>query len=1043
MLSTALPDLASAEALRLLSVPDPSQALPAGGNGPSGSPILSADGRYVVFSSAANNLVSISNQDLAGPFPPRLNVFLKDRTSGITSLVSVNQSGTGGANGDSLPSEVSTNGRFVLFESAATDLVANDTNGITDIFVRDLVAGTTMAVTVSTNGGIANARSRDPVMTPDGRYVAFTSEADNLVPSDTNKLADVFVRDLQSGTTRVVSVGATFRSPEANTAPVASTSERPRITPDGRYIAFYSTATNLVPGARANAEIFVRDTVANVTRWASPNSTNVVTMTYRFLGCSFSHALSDDGRYVAYMMNITGQTNPVFVMRHDLQTTNTVIVRSNGLAPFGPLQDVQHLDMTPDGRFVAALVNTNAGFYPAVGVLAWDGQAHTSALASINLSNGVSGNSYCMTPVINSNGRYVAFKSNATNLVGSVQDTNLHLYVRDLQNRTTLVVDADTNGATLAVDQAFPCMSADGRFFALECDDTTLVPNDSNHQPDVFVRDLVTLTNELVSARLPDRPNLTPRGMSTLSPLSASNNGRLLAFASEADDLVPNDTNRCRDVFLRDTLLGTNALVSVATNGLPATAPSLDPSISGSGRYVVFTSLADNLVAGDINRQQDIFVRDVETASTLLVSVSTNAGTPGNNGSFAPVLSSDGRFVLFRSQATDLAPGISTNLENLFLRDLQSASTVALTTNGAGAAALTPNGRYTAFGETNSLLAIWDAQAGGRIYTASVTNKVASIGVSPAGTRMIYTLAGPTNQTVFAADLVLGTNWVLATALPSIHADPQFSSDGRFASYLALNNNSNQLFIYDFQTGSNLLVSRAFQTPDGANGASDWAQFSADARYLAFRSRATDLVPGDANGLPDVFLFDRLTGVTILASANGNRSANNRSLAPCFSGDSQKVFFESLASDFASHDLNGASDLFSFILGSAPLTDADGDQMDDEWELDHFGTLARDGSGDFDHDGASDLFEFQTGTDPADSASAFRLELSSTLAGSATLSWPMAPGRSYLVQFKNELGEATWQAFSGHVVVVGSRAYASETEPVPASRFYRISMLQL
>jgi hypothetical protein len=290
---------------------------------------------------------------------------------------------------------------------------------------------------------------------------------------------------------------------------------------------------------------------------------------------------------------------------------------------------------------------------------------------------------------------------------------------------------------------------------------------------------------------------------------------------------------------------------------------------------------------------------------------------------------------------------------------------------------------------------------------------------------------------------VLGTNWVLATALPSIHADPQFSSDGRFASYLALNNNSNQLFIYDFQTGSNLLVSRAFQTPDGANGASDWAQFSADARYLAFRSRATDLVPGDANGLPDVFLFDRLTGVTILASANGNRSANNRSLAPCFSGDSQKVFFESLASDFASHDLNGASDLFSFILGSAPLTDADGDQMDDQWELDHFGTLARDGSGDFDHDGASDLFEFQTGTDPADSASAFRLELSSTLAGSATLSWPMAPGRSYLVQFKNELGEATWQAFSGHVVVVGSRAYASEIEPVPASRFYRISMLQL
>ena len=216
-----------------------------GGSGDSGLSIISPDGRYVLFASTANNLTLTNNNNFV--LPCRFNVFLRDNLAQTTTLVSVNQAGTGGGNGDSFPTGLSTNGQFALFESSASDLVANETNNATDIFVRDLVNGTTTPVSIGTGGGNTNWTSRGSVMTPDGRYVAFVSAATNLVAGDTNNIADVFVRDLQAGTTTLASVGAT-----TNTNPpvyrATSSSESPEITPDGRYVAFYSTATNLVSG---------------------------------------------------------------------------------------------------------------------------------------------------------------------------------------------------------------------------------------------------------------------------------------------------------------------------------------------------------------------------------------------------------------------------------------------------------------------------------------------------------------------------------------------------------------------------------------------------------------------------------------------------------------------------------------------------------------------------------------------------------------------------------------------------------------------------
>jgi Tol biopolymer transport system component len=172
-----------AQTTQLLSVPDNGQVAADSGSGDSLAPVISPDGRYVLFASTANNLVAFStNKPIPAISPAPLNVYLRDRSNAATTLVSVNSSGTAGGNDNSWPVAVSTNGQYVLFESSASDLVSGDTNNATDIFVRDLVNGQTLLVSVNTNRTVGNRVSSGSAMTPDGRYVAFVSSATDLSP---------------------------------------------------------------------------------------------------------------------------------------------------------------------------------------------------------------------------------------------------------------------------------------------------------------------------------------------------------------------------------------------------------------------------------------------------------------------------------------------------------------------------------------------------------------------------------------------------------------------------------------------------------------------------------------------------------------------------------------------------------------------------------------------------------------------------------------------------------------------------------------------
>jgi len=728
-----------AQTNQLLSLPEPALAPADSGSGDSLTPIISPDGRYVLFASTANNLVTLGiNTPIPAVSPSPVNVFLRDRSNATTTLISVNAAGTGGGNDNSWPIALSTNGQYVLFESAASDLASGDTNNATDIFVRDLVNGQTLLASVNTNGTVGNRASSGSAMTPDGRYVAFVSGATDLVPNDTNGIPDVFVRDMQFGSNILVSVGARSASAQASTI-------SPGISTDGRYVVFTSAGTNLVAGVLTANEIYLRDIVAGITVWASSGATQAVRAVFNSTtSASFNYLLSPDGHFVAYQAcpattsGLTGTTG--IILRYNVLTALTDVVYTNAVA--FSLGNNRSLDMTPDGRFIAFIGNTNivSPKYPSV--LVWDGQSGATVLASPDLNNQIPVNATFAWPTLDSSGRFVAFLSSAINLVTNTIPGDFHLYVRDLQAGKTTLVDADTNGFGVTLNTTpVPSMSADGRFVAFESPDLKLVPRDFNNSLDVFVRDISSNATELVSSRAPALPSSSPSGPNTLSLFSVSSDGRYVAFSSDANNLLPNDTNGCRDIIVRDLLLGTNLLVSANTNGIPANNFSIDPAISGDGRFVAFTSAANDLVPGDANKALDVFVRDLQTSATELISVNSGGTGPGNKGALSPLISTDCRFVLFHSASTDLAPGSFVGTDNLFLRDRQFGTTVALTTAGTSSfAAMTADGHYIAFvgavGSSSNLF-VWDTQTSARIYT-NTTSGITAVALSPNGRRLIY-----------------------------------------------------------------------------------------------------------------------------------------------------------------------------------------------------------------------------------------------------------------------------------------------------------------
>jgi len=426
--------------------------------------------------------------------------------------------------------------------------------------------GTTERISVASDGTQGNSGSYGPSISADGRYVAFESYASNLIVGDTNGSRDVFVHDRQTGCTELVSVA--YNGTQGNNA-----SGVPFISADGRYVAFESFASNLVAG---DSNDF----------------------------CS----VDDDGLYddncadIFVRDRVTGQTERVSVASSGTQG------RSNSYGPHS---------ISADGRFVAFESFADlVPFCAAVDVFVHDRLTGQTTLASL-APDGTGGNSVSFSPSISADGHYVAFQSFASNLVAG-----------------------DTNGCDVDRDGVF-----------------------DHNCGDIFVHDQQTGETDRVSVAWDGTQGNEQSWMPSLSA-----DGRYVAFRSRASNLVGGDTNGYDDIFVHDRLTGQTTRVSVASDGTQGDTETEWPSISADGRHVAFVSWDSNLVSGDTNGSRDVFVHDRQTGQTTRVSV-TSDGTPANDDSWTSSISTDGRYVAFDSDASNLVSGDTNDDRDVFVHD--------------------------------------------------------------------------------------------------------------------------------------------------------------------------------------------------------------------------------------------------------------------------------------------------------------------------------------------------------------------------------------
>jgi TolB protein len=380
---------------------------------------LSGDGRYVAFPSYASNLVPNDTNSL-------IDVFVRDRRNKTTTRASVSSSGIE-ADGESLDPTISEDGRYVVFTSGASNLVNGDTNGVDDVFIRDLRTRTTTRVSLTSGGAESNGAVSQAAISADGRQVAFHSFASNLVPGDSNELGDVFVRHLQTGTTSRVSLTSSGTE-------VDNSSDAPAISGDGRYVAFVSHGTNLVPDGDFNGweDIYVRDRVARTTTRVSVSST----------GGDSDHrnlqpAINESGRYVVFSSF----------------SSNLVPADANGVI------DVFVRDLSTDSTNRVSLSSTDA-----------------------------EGNDGSGGAAISNDGRYVAFGTSATNLIPDDNNQFSDVLLRDLRTHVNSRVNLSNTGAEANQDSFGPAIAGNVLDIAFLSFASNLVRSDTNDLIDLFVR---------------------------------------------------------------------------------------------------------------------------------------------------------------------------------------------------------------------------------------------------------------------------------------------------------------------------------------------------------------------------------------------------------------------------------------------------------------------------------------------------------------------------------------------------------------------------
>jgi hypothetical protein len=877
--------------------------------------------------------------------------------------------------------------------------------------------------------------SRKPSVSSDGRYVVFESTASNLVPGQTGGTADnIFLLDRGTATMTLVShvpVNATAASSSD-----VGLSYSPVMSANGRYVVYTSQAPEIVGGSVPQAVVYDRTTGQNTLA-----SHSVTSLTMSSDDNSVAIGISSDGRYVvfeSYSSDLvpnqvttppgpgTGKLLQLFVYDQTTQTT-AIVTHAFGQANVtanGPIYDTEsylNASVADDGTIAYVSLATNlVGFTTTKpqNVYLYSSSSQTNQLISAMSGAPTTDAGSSATAFISRDGSAVTYVSDAPDLVpgqtGNAGEANVFRYDR-LTGTTTLVSGRNGSATTTTSNFASPyglAISGNGLLIAFISDAPDLIPGQSGTSGNVFLYDASGPSLSLVSAvsgsatvgagnTVPRSDYFDPIVLNTKKALSLSDDGSLLAYVSQAGDIVPGQNGPAvtDNVFLYRRSTGQSSLVSGVNGSATATgnAASGFPVLSGDGSLLALHALASKLNSGlfDGNGVADVFTSATGATGVTLVSRAAFARPlPGN--SFSTSVSADGRYTVFASTASNLVPNqvrVNDN-QNVFLFDKQKESVTLVnhvpglpSTTGDGGilgllgrsrvstAGFTPqpadahtpsylrpvisaDGSFIAFvsfddnlvpddslvGTFYLSLYLYNVQTGAFTLVSQPQTYGGDTAIDPAFSPVIsadgrylayvtgFSASGNPvlgEGALLLYDRIQGTTTFITnfTSPPnSPHAgttsSPAISDDGRFVTYV----NQGNVYVFDRTSGSSALVSHSSSSLTmPADGTSNAPAISHDGSYAAFVSQATDLVNGQSSGSStNVFLYNVVSQtVSLVSGVNGSASitGNGDSDSPAISGDGGYVAYRSDATNLVSGQSGSGGNIFEFnrLTGSQTL----------------------------------------------------------------------------------------------------------------------------
>ncbi|HRQ64361.1 MAG TPA: hypothetical protein PKZ76_05750 [Xanthomonadaceae bacterium] len=761
---------------------------------------------------------------------------------------------------------LSADGRWLVFETMASNLAAGDLNPYSDILIKDLQTGVVSALLPPLASVLDVGYNWAPVVSSDGRFVAFVSERTDLVPgNDDNETDDVFLLDRTLGTIRRLS-----NNPDG--AAGDGYSDGPSISADGRFVVFASDASDLVPGDEADHEdVFLFDRVTD-----SLTRLSVLPGGGEAPAGSGEPQISADGRYVCF-------TSRARLLPADNNDHSDVYLldRSTG--------QLRLASRTPggaagNGESVRCAVATGGqvGFHSwASDLVAGDSNGMPDVFVfepgsgTVERASVTSGGAQLGSPSwmgsISPDGQRISFSSSAAELPGPHRPFQPEIYLRDRQTQQTrrisIAIDP-TEAPNAPSNDSF--ISSDGSRVLFTSRASNLVAGDTNRAVDVFVHRLADGAIERLSEAAAPVPT---GGGGSNGDVSAD--GEWVVFQSSSPTLTAGFHTQ---VLLYRRSIRQLTLVSRGLDGLPANGSSLSPRISADGRYVVFSSDADNLVPGASSPGLDVFLFDRYDGNIRRVSSSTDGG-PGDRVSVRPVLSADGSRVAFVSTSGNLLPGETSNVLRLLVwtRGDGQLQRVDVRADGVvandipvGTPALSANGRYVAFATRATNLSALDGNGASDIYRKDLQ----------------------TGAVVLVSRTENGNAGNGGSELPAINATGSRVAFLSHASNLVSGDSNGHPDVFVALVGSSTMERRVTALATDPPPSTGAVSLSADARFLVFDTTAPR-VASDTNALGDIYVIDRMRNLRRRVSVDRHgREMLGESYSPRIAGGGEWVAFD-------------------------------------------------------------------------------------------------------------------------------------------------------